>query len=225
MVAKQRKRHGWRFQDLTGKCFGKLTVISEAGRTKNGRATWNCLCACGNKTVVPGSTLIVGNTKTCGCGKWRGRHRLSLEQRLMLEVQITEDCWLWTGDRLRNGYGRLSIRCKPFLVHRLAYELFVGPIPKGLFVCHRCDVKNCVRPDHLFAASARENSLDASRKDRMHHPYGELQGGHKLTNDVVSTIRKRYAAGEANMRELASEYGVGPQAICNVIHRKTWKHI
>lgn len=78
-------------------------------------------------------------------------------------VEKTETCWLWKGYRRTDGYGGYG----PHLVHRYAYEFARGPIPQGLCVCHSCDVKNCVNPDHLFIGTYSDNMQDASKKGRM----------------------------------------------------------
>ena len=82
-------------------------------------------------------------------------------------------CWLWQGVRLKNGYGKMSVgypkdgNVKSCFVHRLAYEFFVGPIPAGLCVCHRCDVRHCVNPAHLFVGTQKQNMEDMVSKNRQ----------------------------------------------------------
>ena len=81
-------------------------------------------------------------------------------------------CWIWTGaySRLpdgRRGYGSISVHDKTVKCHRFAWKLTHGEIPAGLFVCHRCDNPRCVRPDHLFVGTAKDNIHDAVRKGRM----------------------------------------------------------
>lgn len=79
----------------------------------------------------------------------------------------TSGCWLWTGDTLHNGYGRYGdIGKRTMRAHRYSYEKFVGPIPKGMFVCHSCDVPACVNPDHLWIGTAEQNMKDMINKGR-----------------------------------------------------------
>ena len=77
-------------------------------------------------------------------------------------------CWLWTGNaHVTHHYGMFQIqRRKSAYAHRVAYELFVGEIPSGLCVCHRCDVRTCVNPDHLFVATRQGNMTDMANKGR-----------------------------------------------------------
>lgn len=75
-------------------------------------------------------------------------------------------CWLWLGVETDRGYGQLCVRGKMVYAHRLSYELFREPIPRGLFVLHKCDTRSCVNPDHLFLGTAKSNQCDMARKDR-----------------------------------------------------------
>jgi hypothetical protein len=59
-------------------------------------------------------------------------------------------CWLWTAALLKDGYGGFKVERKMLRAHRFAWERKHGPIPKGMVVCHKCDVPGCVNPDHLF---------------------------------------------------------------------------
>lgn len=76
-------------------------------------------------------------------------------------------CWLWTGYRNRDGYGRLKVARRMTLAHRLSYALVHGPIPSGKLVCHHCDTPACARPDHLFLGTDRDNAADKIRKGRQ----------------------------------------------------------
>lgn len=74
-------------------------------------------------------------------------------------------CWLWTGSVNAAGYGRLSYRLKPVHAHRISWLIAHGEMPPDdVLVCHRCDVKSCVNPDHLFLGTYSDNLRDAIAK-------------------------------------------------------------
>lgn len=75
-------------------------------------------------------------------------------------------CHEWTGATNHKGYGKLTLQRRTVSAHRLAYEHFVGPVPDGMNVCHHCDNPKCVRPDHLFVGTSRDNSVDMVTKGR-----------------------------------------------------------
>lgn len=101
--------------------------------------------------------------------QWRGptkpRTRPILE-RFWEKVNKTDSCWLWTGGCGASGYGHIWNGAKHETTHRFSYRLHVGEIPHGLNVCHKCDVRNCVRPDHLFLGTDSDNRNDALSKKR-----------------------------------------------------------
>lgn len=100
-------------------------------------------------------------------------------------------CWPWTGYRSPENYGRLRIRCKkgepPSYAHRVGFELFRGPIPRGTHILHRCDNPPCCNPDHLFAGSCADNMKDMTRKGRHAMLY---------TDSQIQTVREMLAAGK-----------------------------
>lgn len=137
-------------------------------------------------------------------------------------------CVEWAGARLRNGYGARRIDGRFWYAHRWAWSEANGPIPDGMDVCHRCDTRACVNPDHLFLGTRLDNMRDAQRKGRLNVPHpgawGSKSHAAKLTERAVAEVRARHAAGEA-IRDLAVEFGVTRQCLVFVVRRDTWRHV
>jgi hypothetical protein len=94
-------------------------------------------------------------------------NNIEIKKRLLLKVEVdTSGCWLWTGHKKPNGYGQITINYKTLSTHRLSYELFKGPIPEGMYICHSCDVKACINPDHLWTGTHQDNMNDMTKKNR-----------------------------------------------------------
>jgi hypothetical protein len=89
-------------------------------------------------------------------------------KRFFDKVIKTESCWIWTaGSRGKTGYGAIKVNGKVVDAHRLSYELHKEPIPEGMYVCHTCDNRRCVNPEHLFLGSPRDNWQDGVDKGRI----------------------------------------------------------
>lgn len=143
-------------------------------------------------------------------------------------VDPVTGCWLWTDAPGNDGYGRLQIGNTPKKAHRVSYELHVGPIPEGKFICHHCDVPLCVNPAHLYAGTPNDNNQDCVRRGRYvsggkPHP-GEKNGRAKLTDDDVRRIRLRVAAGEKR-RHIAKEFGMHNSSIERIVLGVRWGHV
>lgn len=135
------------------------------------------------------------------------------------------DCWEWNaGLRDREGYGCFSITHRQKEgAHRYSWMIHNGPIPKGMFVCHKCDNPRCVNPNHLFVGTAQENVADMVAKSRQAFGAKSKCSGKKLTISQVIEIRHKYKSGKFTHKRLAAEYGVVRRSIGDIISGNTWK--
>lgn len=150
-------------------------------------------------------------------------------ERIYASVIIDEaSCWIWQKAITRNGYGNFALGGGVNRgAHRVSYFAFTGDLPGGLDVCHRCDVRSCVNPDHLFVGTRSENILDASKKNRVsrdHQKKGSSHPASKLTEMDIPVIRARLASGDAKAR-IARDYGVTDRVILLIARRQAWRHV
>lgn len=142
-----------------------------------------------------------------------------IERRFWAKVNRmgSEDCWEWIGALDTCGYGQMrGFDGKMIHSQRLSYILHIGPIPKGMDVCHKCDNRKCVNPNHLFVGTRLDNIRDAVSKDRM--CFGERHPKSKLSKREVVEIKQKYDLGSYSQRELGRIYGISGQSIGLIVN-------
>ena len=144
------------------------------------------------------------------------------EERFDEMVVKTESCWLWGGKDGVKRYGRFSLGqgVPGVAAHRYSYTRFKGEIPRGLVVRHKCDVMNCVNPDHLELGTNEDNVDDRNSRGRS-TGHGKVRldkkkrrnGNRKLMRAEVAKIKEEYATGNFTMTQLAHRWSVSQATI------------
>lgn len=125
-------------------------------------------------------------------------------------------CWLWTKHVRRDGYGVFKFHGRNYAAHRVAWMLANGPIPAGLCVCHRCDVRLCVNAAHLFLGTIADNQRDMAFKGRSTN--------RKLTVAQVREMLHELRRG-VPQRILATRYGINQWSVSHIKARKTYREV
>lgn len=135
-------------------------------------------------------------------------------------------CWLWRGHCAKNGYGHTGVRrAKSKLAHRVAFAVANSREPRPLNdVCHSCDVRSCVNPDHLFEGTHTDNMQDCREKGRLRSPFyrGMAPTKTKLTAEAALEIRRDTARSN---HQLARDYGVSRRAIQFIKSGRLWGNL
>jgi hypothetical protein len=170
----------YNFIDRTGQRFGRWVVVSRAPNHLHG-AQWLCRCDCGTERVVAASRLARGRSQSCGCAP----HKMTpiLERFFAFVHKDPSGCWVWTGGIMQGGYALFYVYEKGRRVpaHIFAYTHFVGPLPQGSKLTHRCSIRHCVNPEHLGVIMPQVKPLPVSKPrtnynfvDRTGQRYGRL---------------------------------------------------
>lgn len=162
--------------------------------------------------------------------KKKGPKPQSAEARFFARVFKQENgCWLYGGPEFGNKYGQISSGGRNGTMtttHRFSYRLHKGEIPLGHVICHKCDVRNCVNPDHLYAGTHEDNTRDIVERGRTAKNSGRVvktllgrryRLNRKLSNAHRQRVKDEYASGTFTMQQLASRYRVSQATISATI--------
>lgn len=141
------------------------------------------------------------------------------EKRFWPKVHKTGGCWEWIAALYPTGYGMFSYKQRPMSAHRASYLMFVGNVPDGLYVLHRCDNRKCIRPSHLFLGTPKDNMDDMTAKGRRYS--GSKHHAAKINMEIATVIRKRVRGGEKQIT-VATDLGLAPQLVSQVVRLETW---
>lgn len=150
--------------------------------------------------------------------------RIELRRRIEGDVKLNDNgCWIWQKSCAKMGYGQISVHNVSRSLHRLAYEAYRGPIPNNLEVCHRCDVRACCNPEHLFLGTRLDNVSDMIAKGRGSKPpliTGTANPKAVLSFAEVEEVRRLRTSG-MSQRAVAKLFNCGQATIWNIAHRRT----
>jgi hypothetical protein len=144
-------------------------------------------------------------------------------------------CWEFSGCKMPNGYGKVTVNKKTWLAHRCAYFLKHGEIPNKMYICHKCDNRLCINPEHLFLGTHKDNMQDMITKNRQNFsglragnwnekanalkPRGEKHHNCKHTNEQIIKIKEMLANG-VKQKDIAALYNTSQGYISNIFNKR-----
>ena len=151
---------------------------------------------------------------------------------------LDNGCWQFNGCTMPNGYGKVTVNKKTWLAHRYSFYKSNGEIPKNMHVCHKCDNRLCINPEHLFLGTRKDNMQDMINKNRQNFsglrtngwnekanakkPKGQNHYMCKHSDELISKIRKLAEIGIRQI-DIAQMFGLRQGYISNVIHGRIRK--
>lgn len=146
-----------------------------------------------------------------------------------VDIRENDECWEWKAAKKRKmGYGVFRVGVsgidrKQVYAHRFVWEYVNGPIPVGMYICHKCDNPPCCNPNHLFIGTRADNVKDMVNKGRGRGKIfkGSAHGNSKLSEEQVYAIR----AASGSQTKIAKQYGISDVLVCHIKSRKRWGHL
>ena len=188
--------------------YDDLTVIKHVG------SNYLCKCVCGNQVErSKGYLLRKDKSKSCGC-----RRRRDSLKRFESNFEKTDGCWEWKGTLNQGGYGKY----RSSAASRASYDFYIGKIPNKMQVCHICDNRKCVNPNHLFLGTIADNMKDKNQKNRQ--AKGSCIGNSILNEEVVLNIR-RDRLNNLTYKKISEKYGISFYLVRCICKNRQWKHV
>lgn len=147
--------------------------------------------------------------------------RVEIEEGPIVRADLGP-CWIWCGERdARSGYGHIWADGRPRRAHRLSWSFTHGEVTREQWILHKCDVRQCVNPAHLFLGTTIENTADRHAKGRSAR--GERSGMAKLT--AADAFGVRYAAVMAGCTHarIAAAVGIAESNVGWILCGRTWR--
>lgn len=142
----------------------------------------------------------------------------TIQQKLDRYILKSDTCWEWQGGCSVSGYGVVDVNGVSKRAHRTVWELANGPIPDGMLICHSCDNPKCVRLEHLFLGTSKDNSIDMVRK-------GRGTPKRTFTDEQIRIIRSEYIPFKFGYGKLAKKYGVSRSTIIQIVNHTSYADI
>lgn len=143
--------------------------------------------------------------------------------RFMDKVFHSPDgCWYWLGKSQTRGYGVITYMNNFYSAHRVSYQMFNGPVENGLFVCHSCDNRLCVNPNHLWLGTCADNSADMVKKGRSVNQAGTRNPNNKLTLEQCKQIKS--LKGKHTCKEIANMFKVSETQVGRISNNRHWSN-
>lgn len=161
---------------------------------------------------IPEESRVIHKCKNQSCVNPDHLITQTLIERFENKFIKLSNCWEWIEGKDDYGYGKFSMNSRDHKAHRVSYQLYVGSIPDGLLVCHRCDNPSCVNPDHLFLGTQSDNIMDATIKNRTHP-------NRRIKSQEIEMIKSSIDFG-LTKKEVAEQFGISPSYVSYICNKK-----
>ena len=153
----------------------------------------------------------------------RPKKGITFWDRVYSQVTYEGECHIFNGNKDDCGYGRIHKDGGLIRIHRASWEKENGPIPEGMYICHKCNNRACLNPEHLYAGTQLDNMRDRKISGNYASMEGEKNNSAKIKAIDIPTIRMRIRNGDT-CYSIARDYGVTGEAILHIKNHRTWKN-